>query len=211
MWHVVLGRVASDVESSHEVPVSHKACCQSCIDRLCVIFLLPLGVSLHGRPLWVTTVRRVAVLMCMMQWAACVHTAVAGANTGWQMGSCLLHVSEATANLILLLQMTCSIRFHEFTAYMIEAMQCKSMVPAQQSAIKWHIFAILSCLVSWMFCHVAKFRLVAMGGGQMTWQVTALACLQCLYRAAWVLWVLHLSEFVNELVDAFCLLPQLCE
>lgn len=43
-----------------------------------------------------------------------------------------------------------------------------------------------------------------MGGGQMTWQVAALPCLQCLYRAAWVLWLLRLNEFVNELVDVFC-------
>ena len=67
-----------------------------------------------------------------------------------------------------------------------------------------HPCDITSCLASWMLCHVAKVRLVAMGGGHMTWQVDALPCLQCLYRAAWVLWLLRLKEFVDELVDAFC-------
>eukprot|EP00439_Symbiodinium_sp_Y106_P036769 s4893_g4.t1 len=171
-----------------EVPPSHDKCCLSCIDRLCVIFILPVGVVLHGRPWWVTTVRSAAVLVCIMQWAVCLYTAVTGGNTGWQTGSCLPHVSEATANLILLLQQTCSISFQEFNAYVKEAMQCQTMGPAPKAAIKQHILV----------------RLVAMGGGHMTWQVDALPCLQCLYRAAWVLWLLRLKEFVDELVDAFC-------
>ena len=60
-----------------------------CIDRLCVILLLPAGVVLHGRPWWVATVRSAAVLVSIMQWAACLYPAATGGNTGWQMGSCL--------------------------------------------------------------------------------------------------------------------------
>ena len=198
--NVALGKLVANSQSNREVPLSEKPC----IDRLCVILLLPAGVVLHGRPWWVATVRSAAVLVSIMQWAACLYPAATGGNTGWQMGSCLLHVSEATANLILLLQKTCSISFQEFNKYVKDAMQSQSMGQAPKSAIKRHILVITSCLASWMLCHVAKVRLVAMGGGQMTWQVAALPCLQCLYRAAWVLWLLRLNEFVNELVDAFC-------
>ncbi|CAE7832729.1 Rabgap1l [Symbiodinium sp. KB8] len=142
--------------------------------------------------------------MGMVLWASCLYTTITGANTGWQMGSCLLHVLEATANLILLLQKASSISFKEFNAHVKNAMWSQNMGPARKSAIKWHILVITASLACWMICQVAKVRLVAMSGGQMTWEVVALPYLQCLYRAGWVLWLLRLNEFVNELVDAFC-------
>ncbi|CAE7220695.1 unnamed protein product [Symbiodinium necroappetens] len=201
---VVLVRSVSRAESKDEVAQGFDRYRQACIDRLCIILLLPIGVVLHGQPRWVASVRAAAVLMCIVLWASCLHTAITGGNTGWQMGSCLLHVSEATANLILLLQKSCSISFQEFKAHVKDAMRSQNMGPAQKSAIKWHILVITASLACWMICQVAKVRLVAMGGGQMTWEVVALPCLQCLYRAGWVLWLLRLNEFVNELVDAFC-------
>ncbi|CAE7808771.1 Rabgap1l [Symbiodinium necroappetens] len=202
----VLGRLVSAAEtgSKDEVPLGHDQCRQACIDRLCIILLLPIGVVLHGQPRWVASVRVAAVLMGTVLWTACVYTMITGGNTGWQMGSCLLHVLEATANLILLLQKAFSSSFKELNAHVKDAMRSQNMGPAQKSAIKWHILVITASLACWMICHVAKVRLVAMGGGQMTWQVVALPCLQCLYRAGWVLWLLRLNEFVNELVDAFC-------
>ncbi|OLQ09429.1 hypothetical protein AK812_SmicGene6959 [Symbiodinium microadriaticum] len=200
----VLERSVSGAESKDEVAHGFDRCCQACIDRLCIILLLPIGVVLHGQPRWVASVRAAAVLMGMVLWAACLSTAITGGNTGWQMGSCLLHVAEATANLILLLQKSCSISFQEFNAHVKDAMRSQNMGPAQKSAVKWHILVITASLACWMICQVAKVRLVAMGAGQMTWEVVALPCLQCLYRAGWVLWLLRLNEFVNELVDAFC-------
>ncbi|CAE7688232.1 unnamed protein product [Symbiodinium sp. CCMP2456] len=141
--------------------------------------------------------------MCVLLFAACLYSAIARGSTGWQMG-CWLHVSEAAANLILLLQKACSSSFHEFNAHVKDAMQSQNMGPSPKSAIKRHILVITTCLACWMICHDANVRLVAMGDGQMTCQVAALPCLQCLYRAAWVLGLLRLNEFVNELVDAFC-------
>ena len=148
--------------------------------------------------------RSAAMIVCIMLWAACLYSAVTGSSTGWQMGSCLQHLCEATANLILLAQKNCSTSFHKFNAYAKEATHSLNMASAQKSAIKWHTLAVLGCLASWMLCHAVKVRLVALGGGEMTWQVILLPCLQCLYRGAWVLWLLRLNEFVNGLVDAFC-------
>ena len=202
--NVVLGRLVVDVESIPEVPLNQEKCCQACIDRLCVMLLLPIGVVLHGRPCWVMTVRSASVMMCTVLWAACLYSAITRGSTGWERSSRWLHVAEATANLILLLLRACSVSFHEFNSHVKEAMQSQNMGPSPKSAIKRHILVIMACVTWWMICHVAKVRLVAMSGGQMTWQVAVLPCLQWLYRAAWVLWLLRLNEFVNELVDAFC-------
>ncbi|CAE7278035.1 unnamed protein product [Symbiodinium necroappetens] len=202
--NLVLGRLVVDVESIPEVPLNQEKCCQACIDRLCVMLLLPIGVVLHGRPCWVMTVRSASVMTCTVLWAACLYSAITRGSTGWERSSRWLHVSEATANLILLLLKACSVSFHEFNSHVKEAMQSQNMGPSPKSAIKRHILVIMACLTWWMIGHVAKVRLVAMSGGQMTWQVAVLPCLQWLYRAAWVLWLLRLNEFVNELVDAFC-------
>lgn len=201
--NVVLGQAASKgvlTQSIQEVPLSQERCwekcCQAFLDRLCVILFLPIGVVMHRGG---QGVRAATVIMCVALWAACLYTSVTG---GWNMGGCLLLVFEATANLALLSRKSSSIRFQEFNAYVMEAMQSHNMGPLP--AMKWHLLVITACLAGWILCHVAKVRLVAWAGGEMTWQVVVLPCFQNLYRASWSLWLLRLNEFVNELADAFC-------
>ena len=78
----VLGRLVSAAEtgSKDEVPLGHDQCRQACIDRLCIILLLPIGVVLHGQPRWVAIVRVAAVLMGTVLWASCLYTTITGAK-----------------------------------------------------------------------------------------------------------------------------------